>query len=100
MRSHFARPSGIVRRADRSTSRHEVIPYQGSGRPDDVRILTVHPAPATIRHRHFRLYRVAHEANFVSFTMQVVQLRLVRSFADPFDPGIKNNLRGALLARR
>jgi hypothetical protein len=36
----------------------------------------------------------------MSFMMQVVQLRLSRSFADPFDLGVQNNVRHSLLPRR
>ncbi len=36
----------------------------------------------------------------MSFMMQVVQLRLFRSFAHPFDPGMKRNLCYGVLARR
>ncbi len=51
-------------------------------------------------HRHLRLHRVRNEADFVSFMMQVIQLRLSGSLADPFDLGMKDNRRDGLLARR
>jgi hypothetical protein len=57
------------------------------------------PIDALLSHRHLRLDGVRNEANFVSFMMQVVQLRLVRSFAYPFDLRVQDNLRHSLLAR-
>jgi hypothetical protein len=50
--------------------------------------------------RHVRLIGIRNEADFVSFMMQEIQLCLFRSLADPFDPGMKNNLRDGWLARR
>jgi hypothetical protein len=50
-------------------------------------------------HRHLGLHRIRNEADFMRFMVHVVQLRLVRNVACPFDPRMKNNLCDGLLAR-